>query len=71
MSAALMSQKLKNFYHSDIYLNEHLNPEMLNGKEINIHSYKILDYLKPGEFVKSENNLKKLLNDDIKKVIKI
>ena len=71
MTAALLSQKLTNFYHSDIYLNEHLNPEMLNNNEVNINSYKILDYLKPGEFVKSEINLKKLLNDDISKVIKI
>ena len=71
MSAALMSQKLKNFYHSDIYLKEHLNPEMLNNKEVNIHSYKILDYLRPGEFVKSEINLQKLLNTEVDKVIKI
>ena len=52
-------------------MKEHLNPEMLNKNEININSYKILDYLKPGEFVKNEINLKKLLNDDISKVIKI
>lgn len=71
LSAALMSQKLNNFYHSDIYLREHLNPEMLNNKKLNIHSYKILDYLRPGEFVKNKNNMKKLLSDNVTKVIKI
>ena len=71
LTAALMSQKLKNFYHSDLYLTEHLNPEMLNKSIINIHSYKILDYMPPGEFKKSEKNLIKLVDDDVSKIVKI
>ena len=71
LSAALMSQKLKNFYHSDLYLKEHLNPEMLNKKEINIHSYKILDYIPVRKFKKNKQNLIKLVDDDTSKVIEI
>ena len=71
MTAALMSQKLKNFYHSDLYLKEHLNPEMLNKNKINIHSYKIDDYIPPGKFIKNKENLKKIIDDDVSKVVKI
>lgn len=71
LSAALMSQKLENFYHSDLYLKEHLNPEMLNKNRVNIHSYKILNYISPKEFKRSKKNLTKLLDDDISKVLKI
>ena len=71
LSAALMSQKLENFYHSELYLKEHLNPEMLNKKELNVHSYKILDYIPPREFKKNKQNLIKLVDDDTSKVIKI
>ena len=71
LTAALMSQKIENFYHSDIYLNEHLNPEMLNSENLNIHSYKILDKIIPGEFKKNQENIEKLLDEDTKKVVKI
>ena len=66
-----MSQKLENFYHSDLYLKEHLNPEMLNKSKVNIHSYKILNYIPAKEFKKSKENLNKLVDDDIDKVIQI
>ncbi len=71
LSAALMSQKLENFYHSDLYLTEHLNPEMLDEKKINIHSYKILDYIPLKNFVKNEINVAKLTSDDTSKIIKV
>jgi len=72
IAAALLSQKLENFYHSNIYLKEHLNPEMINKKIINVHSYEVKDYIAVGKFIKSKNNLKKLLSEDtslIKKTI--
>lgn len=69
--AALMSQKLENFYHSDLYLKEHLNPEMLDGNKVTIHSYKIVDGIQPGKFKKTDENLTKLMDDDITKIIRI
>ena len=71
LSAALMSQKLQNFYHSDLYLKEHLNPEMLNKEILNVHSYKILDYIPLKNFVKNDVNLSKLTSDDKSKIIKV
>tara|TARA_X000001036_G_scaffold406363_1_gene414992 strand:+ start:2210 stop:3043 length:834 start_codon:yes stop_codon:yes gene_type:complete len=70
ISAALMSQKLENFYHSDLYLEEHLNPTMINKKYVNVHSYKINDYIQVGKFYKSKENLIKLLSTDKSKIIK-
>lgn len=64
ISAALLSQKLENFYHSNLYLKEHLNPEMINKKIVNVHSYEIKDYIPVGQFINTENNLKKLLSQD-------
>jgi len=69
--AALMSQKLENFYHSDLYLNEHLNPEMLDKTKVNIHSYKIVNGIMPTKFKKTKENLQKLSDDDVTKIIKI
>ena len=71
LSAALMSQKLENFYHSDLYQKEHLNPDMLRKDLVNINSYKIIDYVPLGKFVKNEENLLKLIDDDISKVVKV
>ncbi len=71
LSAALMSQKLENFYHSDLYQKEHLNPDMLRKDLVNINSYKIIDYIPLGKFVKNEENFLKLIDDDISKVIKV
>jgi hypothetical protein len=69
--AALMSQKIENFYHSDLYLKEHLNPEMLDKNQVTIHSYKIIDGIQPMEFKKTDKNLSKLMDDDITKIIRI
>ena len=71
ITAAMMSQKLENFYHSNFYLKEHLNPEMLDRKVVRVHSYKINNYIAPGKFNKSSENLKKLTNESTSNIEKI
>ena len=71
ITAAMMSQKLENFYHSNFYLKEHLNPEMLDRKVVRVHSYKINNYILPGKFNKSSENLKKLINESTSNIEKI
>ena len=70
ISAALMSQKLENFYHSNLYLEEHLNPKMINKQYVNIHSYKINDYIPVGKFFNNKENMMQLLSKDQSKVVK-
>ncbi len=70
ISAALMSQKLENFYHSNLYLEEHLNPKMVNKQYVDVHSYKIDDYIPVGKFYNNEENLMRILSKDQSKVIK-
>jgi hypothetical protein len=71
IAAALMSQKLKNFYHSNLYLKEHLNPTMIDPTKVNINTYEIVGGIIPTKFKKSEKNIKKLLDEDVEKIIKI
>jgi len=71
ISAALMSQKLENFYHTNLYQTEHLNPEMIDKSQVNVHSYQVLDYIELGEFKDTVENNKKLIDQDTKKIIKI
>ena len=44
---------------------------MLRKDLVNINSYKIIDYIPLGKFVKNEENFLKLIDDDISKVIKV
>ena len=41
IAAALMSRKLKNLYYTNLFLKEHLNPNMLNNPIVKHHKYKI------------------------------
>jgi hypothetical protein len=60
MAAALLSEKLQRFYCSSAYLNEHLNPAILDTKRVKVIEYKMKDYL--GLWRKSKNRLDLLLN---------
>jgi len=60
MAAALLSEKLQRFYCSSAYLNEHLNPAMLNSERVKIIEYKMKGYLELWH--KSNNRLDLLLN---------
>ena len=44
IACALMSQKLEKLIFSNIYLDEHLNPEMINEKFVEKFEYKIKNY---------------------------
>ena len=60
VAAALLSDKLNRFYCSSAYLNEHLNPTMLNTKRVEVIEYNMKRYLKLWH--KSNNRLDLLLH---------
>ena len=60
IAAAMCSSNLQNFYCSDRYLKEHLNPEML-GQKIKIQTTSLPEYIKPGEWNLSHQMLEKLI----------
>ena len=64
ISAAMMSENLKNFYYSNYYLDRHLNPEMF-GSKINKTELELVDYLGFGQWNKESKNLEKYLFSDI------
>lgn len=45
IAAALLSNKLKNFYFSNIFLNKHLNPKILKNFNFNLYETKIKNYV--------------------------
>jgi len=49
-AAALCSKNIQNFYCSNIYLTEHLNPTMLYNTDINIIMTNIKNYIRIGEW---------------------
>ena len=53
-------------------INVLIDNDIISGKDlVNINSYKIIDYIPLGKFVKNEENFLKLIDDDISKVIKV
>lgn len=58
IAAALMSKKLKNIYYTNLYLGEHLNPEMITDNDVKHHKFKISEsYKKDYETSKNLNEL--------------
>jgi len=45
VAAALCSSNIKNFYCSNLYLDEHLNPDMLIGTGINVYMMELNNYI--------------------------
>jgi hypothetical protein len=45
VAAALLSDRLQRFYYSSAYLNEHLNPAMLDPSRVEVVEFKMRDYL--------------------------
>ena len=45
VAAALCSSNIKNFYCSNLYLDEHLNPEMVMRSEIKVHMMELNNYI--------------------------
>jgi hypothetical protein len=61
VAAALCSKNIKNFYCSDLYLTEHLNPEMLIPTNINVSMTVLENYIKSGEWNNSPKQRKFIL----------
>tara|TARA_B100000242_G_scaffold116742_2_gene81506 strand:+ start:5770 stop:6651 length:882 start_codon:yes stop_codon:yes gene_type:complete len=62
IAAALVSNKLKNLYYTNLYSEEHLNPEMIVTNKVKHHIYKIDDnYIKK---YKKALNFQKLILDE-------
>ena len=65
IAAALLSNKLENFYYTNLYLKEHLNPEMVKSKKVIHHKYEVEEgYAK--KYLNQENVTSLILNKKIK-----
>ena len=60
IAAALCSNKLNNFYCTDLYLTNHLNPEMLKGP--NIFRTELKKYIKIGEWKNTLEQTELMMN---------
>jgi hypothetical protein len=60
MSAVLCSVSIKNFYCTDLYLTNHLNPEMLKGP--NIFRTELKEYIKIGQWKNTLEQREFMLN---------
>jgi len=59
VAAALCSKNLKNFYFSDRYMTEHLNPDMLRG--VFMHRIALPGYLEVGGWSNSRETKEAML----------
>jgi hypothetical protein len=65
VAAALASKKLKNFHHSNLFYNHHLNPWMV--KNVSRHEYRFENYLNVGsKWIGSEEQIELMLSEKIK-----
>lgn len=53
IAAALCSKNIKNLYVSNLYLNEHLNYNMLVDTDVSVHITELKNYIKIGEWKNS------------------
>jgi len=65
IAAALMSKNLKNLYCSNIFLDHHLNPYMLDANSVNIHIYNIKNYIDIGEWVFNSDTSDMMMSEKI------
>tara|TARA_Y100001958_G_C21248695_1_gene581868 strand:+ start:15545 stop:16420 length:876 start_codon:yes stop_codon:yes gene_type:complete len=68
IAAAMVSDKLRNFYYSNLYSREHLNPEMILNPNVEHHKYKIHDEY--SEKYSNSTDFKKLILDKSIKISK-
>tara|TARA_B100000902_G_C27239301_1_gene879137 strand:- start:212 stop:1063 length:852 start_codon:yes stop_codon:yes gene_type:complete len=64
-AAALVSKKLKNFYCTDIFLDNHLNPSMLDDQFVKINIYKVKNYIPIGSWIANKQNIERMLDRNI------
>ncbi len=65
IAAALLSNKLENFYYTNLYLKEHLNPEMLKSSKVVHHKYEVEEGYSE-KYLNQENVNSLILNKKIK-----
>lgn len=68
IAAALLSNKLEKFYCSTIYLDEHLNPDMIDSKKVEITKYEVSNYINFGEFRNSDESIQKIMNENFNSI---
>lgn len=61
VAAALCSTNIKNFYCSNLYLNEHLNPEMVISSGIKVYMMELDNYIKHKTWKNNEEQRKFIL----------
>jgi len=61
IAAALCSTNVENFYCSNMYLDEHLNPDMLLGSDINVYMMNLDNYIQPKTWKNNEEQRKFIL----------
>ena len=66
ISAALISNNLKNIYYTNNFLKSHLNPTMIKSKNVVHHKYLLENFIKINSWNPNEENLLKLLDENIK-----
>ena len=66
ISAALISNNLKNIYYTDNFLKSHLNPTMIKSKNVVHHKYLLENFIKINSWNPNEENLLKLFDENIK-----
>jgi hypothetical protein len=54
VAAALCSRNIKNLFYTNLYLTEHLNPDMLSCHDIKLNLFILNNYIKIGEWNNSE-----------------
>lgn len=62
ISAAIISDRLENLFFSNFYLDRHLNPKMIQGG-VKKFEFKIINYLKFGDWDVSKDNLETLIHN--------
>jgi hypothetical protein len=66
VAAALCSNNIKKFYCTNLYLDEHLNPEMLYETDISVYMMELNDYINLKEWKNNEEQRKFILEYKIK-----
>lgn len=61
VAAALCSPNLRDFYCSDRYLTEHLNPDFLDPKRVEVHVTRLDGYIKIGEWNSRPETIDRML----------
>ncbi len=62
VSAALCSEKVENFYCSDLMISEHLNYMMLISTDVRVHCMPLSNYLKPGDWKNTNEQRDYIMN---------